>query len=115
MGADPPEPGTVSLLELARTLLLKIERRGLIELPARQRPSTNHLRNRDLPEDIPAGESVRGSLRGLRPLTATLVAPRSNDMRLFNGLLASHHYLGHRNTVGDLPAALRRRQGTCTI
>ncbi|MDA1086503.1 MAG: hypothetical protein O2901_05750, partial [Verrucomicrobia bacterium] len=30
--------------------------------------------------------------------------------RLFNGLLAHEHYLGHRNTVGDLPAG---RQGTC--
>ncbi len=96
----------------ARTLLLKIERRGLIDLPARQRPSTNHLRNRDLPEELPVGEPVRCGLRGLRPLSATLVAPRSNDKRLFNGLLTSHHYLGHRNTVGEnLRYLIRDRQG----
>ena len=41
----------------ARTLLLKLERRGYIELPARPRPSTNHLRNRVLPEE---GPLVRG-------------------------------------------------------
>ena len=85
----------------ARTLLLKLERRGLIELPARQRPSSNHLRNRHLPGEVPAGEPIRGSLRELRPLSATLVKPRSDDVRLFNGLLASFHYLGHRNTVGE--------------
>ena len=85
----------------ARTLLLKLERRGLIELPARQRPATNHLRNRVPPKEIPPGEPIRGSLRDLRPLSATLVEPRSEDMGLFNGLLAWHHYLGHRNTVGE--------------
>ena len=85
----------------ARTLLLKLERRGLIELPARQRPSTNHLRNRVAPEEVPVGEPIRGSLRDLRPLSANLVEPRSDDMLLFNGLLTSHHYLGHRNTVGE--------------
>lgn len=85
----------------ARTLLLKLERRGLIELPARRRPSTNHLRNRVPPKEISPGEPILGSLRDLRPLSATLAEPGSDDLRLFNGLLASHHYLGHRNTVGE--------------
>jgi hypothetical protein len=31
----------------------------------------------------------------------SVVAPASADLRLFNGLLAGHHYLGHRNTVGE--------------
>lgn len=85
----------------ARTLLLKLELRRLIELPARRRPSTNHLRNRDMPVMAVAGELIGGSLGALQPLSATLVAPRSDDMRLFNSLLASFHYLGHRNTVGE--------------
>lgn len=85
----------------ARTLLLKLKRRGFIELPARQSPSTNHLRNRDVSVEIPAGEPIHGSLCDLRPLSATLVEPHSDDVRLFNGLLACHHYLGHRNTVGE--------------
>jgi len=54
----------------ARTLLLKLERRGLIELPARQRPSTNHLRNRDLPEETPAGEPVRWQSKYGHPVHA---------------------------------------------
>jgi hypothetical protein len=31
----------------------------------------------------------------------SVAAPGSEDVRLFNGLLAHYHYLGHRNTVGE--------------
>jgi len=95
----------------ARTLLLKLERRGFIELPARQRPSSNHFRNRDMPVAAPVGEPICGSLADLRPLSVSLVAPRSEDLRLFKSLLAQHHYLGHRNTVGEnLRYMIRDRQ-----
>ena len=85
----------------ARTLLLKLQRRGCIELPARQRPSSNQFRNRRVPVVEPASEPIRGSLSDLRPLSVSLVAPRSEDLRLFKGLLGRYHYLGHRNTVGE--------------
>lgn len=85
----------------ARTLLLKLERRGFIELPARQRPSSNAFRNRRVPIVDHAREPIRGSLGDLRPLSVSIVSPRSPDMRLFNALLARYHYLGHRNTVGE--------------
>ena len=42
-----------------------------------------------------------GTLRDLRPLSVSVVGPGSVDLRLFNGLLARYHYLGHRNTVGE--------------
>ncbi len=52
------------------------------------------------------------ALRDLRPLTVTVVAPRSEDLRLLNGLLAGYHDLGHRNTVGEtLRYLLRDRAG----
>lgn len=42
----------------------------------------------------------------------SVVAPGSEGARLFNGLLAGHHYLGHRNTVGEnLRYLVRDRQG----
>jgi len=85
----------------ARTLLLKLERAGLIRLPPRQRPSSNAFRNRRLPVVPPAPAPIRGTLRDLRPLTVSVVAPGSKDLRLFNSLLAHYHYLGHRNTVGE--------------
>ena len=96
----------------ARTLLLKLERSGHIQLPPRQRPSPNGLRNRVLPVIAPATEPIGGALSGLRPLSVSIVASASADLHLFNGLLAGHHYLGHRNTVGEnLRYLVRDRMG----
>ena len=85
----------------ARTLLLKLERAGLIELPERRRPSQNGFRNRHLPFVDHGTEPIRSGLRDLRPLTVSVVEPGSEDLRLFNCLLSRYHYLGHRNTVGE--------------
>jgi len=85
----------------ARTLLLKLERLGYIELPARQRPSSNGLRNRRVPPVLCASDPICAALGELRPLCVRVVGPRSEELRLFNGLLARYHYLGHRNTVGE--------------
>ena len=95
-----------------RTLLLKLERAGHIRLPPRIRPSSNGLRNRRPPAAPPAYEPVRGALRFLLPLGVCVVAPGTDDARLFDGLLAQEHYLGHRNTVGEnLRYLVRDRNG----
>ena len=95
----------------ARTLLLKLERAGHICLPPRRRPSPNEFRNRSTPLVKQAGEPIRGALRDLQPLCVSVVKPGSDDARLFNGLLAHEHYLGHRNTVGEnLGYLVRDRQ-----
>ena len=95
-----------------RTLLLKLERRGQIRLPARQRPSPNALRNRqalDLPCDRTAIECALGELQPLR------IAPLGEghpDLALFRFLLQRHHYLGLRNSVGEnLKYLARDRHG----
>ena len=95
----------------ARTLLLKLERGGHIHLPARRRSSSNALRNRrsacvhahvgHVSTASPAPDAIRDTLCDLRPLAVSVVGPGSNDLPLFNGLLAQYHYLGHRNTVGE--------------
>ena len=96
----------------ARTLLLKLERTGHIRLPPRQRPSSNGLRNRRVSIAPVAPEPIRGALRDLCPLSVSVVAPGSDDLRLFNSLLAHEHYLGHRNTVGEnLRYLVRDRYG----
>jgi len=96
----------------ARTLLLKLERAGHIRLPARRGFPPNERRNQCVPEVEHATEPIRGALRDLQPLTLTVVAPGAEDLRLFNGLLARYHYLGHRNTVGEnLRYLVRDRQG----
>jgi len=85
----------------ARTLLLKLERCGHIRLPKRRGPSPNGRRNRHVPVVQQPTEPICGALRELRPLAVSLVTHGSEDLRLFNGLLAGYHYLGHRNTVGE--------------
>jgi hypothetical protein len=96
----------------ARTLLLKLERAGYVRLPARRGPSPNGRRNRQVAPVAPPSEPVRGPLRDLLPLSVGVVAPGSDDARVFNGLLAHEHYLGHRNTVGEnLRYLVRDRHG----
>ncbi len=84
-----------------RTLLLKLDRAGIIRLPARKRPSTNGLRNRsitDVPHDTGA---VHCSLQEILPLNVLPVLQTSTDLSLFKFLLAKYHYLSFRNTVGE--------------
>ena len=96
----------------ARTLLLKLERRGCIELPVRQRPSSNQFRNRQIYVVETATEPIRGCLKDLRPLSVSVVTSGSEDLRVFKGLLGRYHYLGHRNTVGEnLGYLVRSRDG----
>jgi hypothetical protein len=85
----------------ARMLLLKLERAGLIKLPARRNPSSNGFRNRNMPNIPHVTDPVSCALRELVPLRVSVVGPGSADLRLFNCLLNRYHYLGHRNTVGE--------------
>ena len=84
----------------ARTLLLKLERSGQIRLPERQGLPPNARRNRRV-APVPPGQPIRVPLRQLLPLRLSVAVPGSGDARVFNGLLAHEHYLGHRNTVGE--------------
>jgi hypothetical protein len=95
-----------------RTLLLKLQSRGLIGLPARQRASVNGHRNRQ-PTVPPLDQSpLRDALGTLTPLRLERVDPGTADAGLFGFLLQRHHYLAHRNCVGEnLRYLVRERQG----
>jgi hypothetical protein len=98
----------------ARTLLLKLERRGRIRWPARLHRATGRWRKRaaapPVGEDPPA--PMVGPLADLRPLAVSVVAAGSPEQRVFHALLARHHYLGHRRTVGEnLGYLVRDRTG----
>jgi len=109
----------------ARTLLLKLERRGFIELPPHQRmprkaARTCRKRRKGRPPTAEhVCEPICARLAGLRPLRVSIARPGSADAKLFNGLLAQHHYLGYRNTVGEnLRYLIRDRRGrpvTCLL
>jgi hypothetical protein len=94
-----------------RSLLLKLEARGLISLPPRRTASVNGLRNRQLAPVHCEDGPLECSLGQVQPVE--LVPARSqNEVALFRFLLARHHYLGYGNTVGEnLKYVVRARNG----
>lgn len=96
----------------ARTLLLKLERAGYIQLPPLRRINLNSKRNRNILPPVKPESPICCALRDLRPLCVCVAAPRSADASLFNSLLAHEHYLGHQNTVGEnMSYLVRDRHG----
>ena len=97
--------GTGQLKDMAaRTLLLKLEGRGLIRLPARRRASPNRMRHRQVPALDPgvSQEPIRASLAELRPLQLREVGVEfPADRGLFEALLHQFHYLSYRSPVGE--------------
>ncbi|MBI4677978.1 MAG: DUF4338 domain-containing protein [Elusimicrobia bacterium] len=91
----------------ARSLLLKLERRGAITLPSRR--GTHHPRRAStLQASLPAAAPIAEPLAGLLPLHVGLVPPRHPDRPIFSGYLSQHHYLGYRGPVGESLAYLVR-------
>lgn len=84
-----------------RTLLLKLERRGLLRLPARRGPSPNGHRNRSRHEIAHDRNSIEGTVGTIGPLSITAIQPRDGDWDRFNFYLSRYHYLGYRNSVGE--------------
>lgn len=96
----------------ARTLLLKLEKLEWVVLPPRQRPAPNAPRNRALCLRDHDQTPIAGSLRALLPLSINRVEKDAGDLALFKSLIAQHHYLGLRNTVGEnLKYLIRDRHG----
>ena len=105
--------GTGRLKDMAcRSLLLKLEARGWIDLPPRQGPSVNDRRNRrPAPMDC-EDRPLSSPLASLRPLHVEVVASGSPEAAGCQGLLQRYHYLGYRNGVGEnLKYLVGERQG----
>lgn len=86
----------------ARTLLVKLERRGLLQLPRRQRGGGS--RPAQPPPFGPLGlwaqPLIDGPLDQVRPVR--LVPVQSSVERgMLTQLLQQHHYLGYRRPVGE--------------
>jgi hypothetical protein len=88
----------------ARTLLLKLEQRGLIALPARRRTSPNRMRHKQVPALDPSicQERLATPLANLLPLDLREVSSAfPADRALFEALLHQFHYLSYRSSVGE--------------
>ena len=87
----------------ARTLLLKLHQRGLVELPARRQVPTNRMRcvasELALPEEpSPAMDCPLGELG---PLRVQEVSREATGRAWVKQALGRHHYLGFKGTVGE--------------
>jgi hypothetical protein len=85
-----------------RSMLLKLEQKGLICLPARQKPSNNGCAFRPvlLPMAQPLVEPLDSQLSILEPLR--IVPARSHEeLALFDWLLWSYHYLPYNGAAGE--------------
>lgn len=84
-----------------RLLLLKLQRRGLIQLPRGQCSNPNAGRNRLIPEVAHDRSPIQCDLRGLLPLRIQPLSQEDSLMGLFRFLLHRYHYLGHHNCIGE--------------
>jgi hypothetical protein len=82
-----------------RTLLLKLDRRGLIHLPARVGPSTNHRRSKSFQPLAHDTTPIEGSLALLQPIQL-LCADSGPVAAMWQTLLSLYHYLGFTTKVG---------------
>lgn len=83
-----------------RSLLLKLEAKGYITLPARSAFPSNGLQHRDIPDITPDTTPIAASLRDLLPLAIEVVKGKDSTS-LFCSLLSRYHYLGYGVTVGE--------------
>ena len=85
----------------ARTLLVKLHQRGLIELPARRQVPTNRMRCGARPAIIEPTEPIVCALTDLQPLSVEEVSGQPAVRAWIRGALAQFHYLGFGGVVGQ--------------
>jgi hypothetical protein len=85
----------------ARSLLGKLQGRGLIELPPRRQRASNRMLCRKIPTQHWDRTPVVGGLRGLGPLTLQEVSTDAAGRVRFAAALAQFHYLGCRGAIGE--------------
>lgn len=102
--------GTGQLKDMAaRSLLLKLEQRGMLALPPRRQKATRRssIATVASANELPPAD-ITEPLAALEPLRLEAVTAGSPDHALFSRYLARHHYLGFRGPVGENIAYLAR-------
>lgn len=82
-----------------RTMLLKLERKGYIQLPPPLKSGGGNSFNKRV-SVIHSTEDILNSLRDLTPIRIEIVQD-SDALKLFKHLLQEYHYLGFSGTVGQ--------------
>lgn len=81
-----------------RTILLKLEKKGLIILPARRRQSPRRGKRAAVPH---CKDAVDSNLKTLQPAKTVIVETGTELYKLFSCLLDKYHYLGYKTSVGE--------------
>jgi hypothetical protein len=93
--------GSGRLKDMAtRSLLVKLDARGLIQLPGRRRLPSNRM-TRTVPRQAWDTTPVTGTLGEVGPLEVREVSADGTARVRFAAALAEYHYLGYRGTVGE--------------
>lgn len=103
--------GTGRLKDMAaRSLLLKLEQRGMLILPLRRREASRRLpiATTEFGDELAPPAVIAEPLVDIQPLRLEAVTAGSADHSLFSRYLARHHYLGFRGPVGQNMAYLAR-------
>jgi hypothetical protein len=85
----------------ARTLLVKLEQRGLIGLPARRQVPTNRMRCAAQPAILEPAEPIICALADLQPLSVEEVSGQPAERAWLRAALGQFHYLGFSGAVGQ--------------
>jgi len=89
------------------SLLLKLEKRGLVHLPKRRRPPPRRVIRPPDPElPWPDPDPITQPLRELLPLTVEPLCTKQPRYALLAQYIVRHHYLGLRRSVGENMAYL---------
>lgn len=94
--------GSGRLKDMAtRTLLVKLQALGLIQLPARRRIPPNRMAVRPLQPRLWDKTPICGSFQSLGPLSVQEISGDPVARVEFRAALEEFHYLGFRGTVGE--------------
>jgi len=83
-----------------RTMLLKLERRGLLTLPPPKRPNVNQFRGKSFQPVLHDPSALKTTLRAIQPIVL-IGADREGEAQLWQTLLTQYHYLGFTTRVGQ--------------
>jgi hypothetical protein len=95
----------------SRLLLGRLEERGLLRLPPRQKRGGRRQVRASCAEAPPPVEPIRQSLDELQPLRVELVRAGRAERRLLVHYLEHYHYLGYPHPLGQLHYLVRDRRG----
>ncbi len=85
----------------ARSLLVKLDERGWIQLPPRRWAATNRMRARMIARRLWDTTPLQATMAELGPLEIREVSEDAEGRETLAAALAEFHYLGHTGTVGE--------------